>query len=395
MAVLAECPMCHKKQAVKNKKCSCGEDLDKAKKSKRVRYWINFRMPDGSQCRQAVGSFEDLDPYSIEDARDADSKRRVQKRENRLLDIKPESRMTFQELTDWYLNLEKVKACDSYPTKKICLNRFNEEFGNLIISRVKRTDLENYQAKRKREGRADNTIDQQIGEARAMINKAFEDDMVGGDTLKVFRVRRMLKRNANARNKILSLKQFNGLLACLPIHSKTVLAIAFHTGMRKSEILKSLTWEKVSLKDRTIRLKAGDTKDNEPRVIPICDGLYEILKGLPRGIHDNHVILYKGKPIRDIRTTLFNACEKAKIPYGRFVNGGFVFHDLRHTFNTYMRKAGVHESVIMQITGHSTREMFDRYNTVDEDDAREAVRKFQGFIASVDQNVDQVAISGK
>lgn len=387
--------MCHKKQAVKNKRCSCGEDLDKAKKSKRLRYWINFRMPDGSQCRQAVGSFEGLDPYSIEDARDADSKRKVQKRENRIFDIKPETTMTFNELAQWYLNLEKVKACDSYLTKKICLNRFNEEFGNLIISRVKRTDLENYQAKRKREGRADNTIDQQIGEARAMINKAFEDDMVGGDTLKVFRVKRMLKRNANARNKILSLDQFNGLLACLPIHSKTVIAIAFLTGMRKSEILKRLTWNKVSLKDRIIRLEAGDTKDNEPRVIPICDELYEILKTLPRGIHDNHVILYKGKPIKDIRTTLFNACEKAKIPYGRFVNNGFIFHDLRHTFNTYMRKAGVHESVIMQITGHATREMFDRYNTVDEDDAKEAVRKFQGFIASVDQNVDQVAISGK
>ena len=37
-------------------------------------------------------------------------------------------------------------------------------------------------------------------------------------------------------------------------------------------------------------------------------------------------------------------------------------------FNTYMRKAGVAESVIMQITGHSTREMFDRYNRIDEED---------------------------
>ena len=102
MAILAECPACHKKQKAKNKFCKCGEDLDKAKKSKRVRYWINFRMPDGSQCRQAVGSFEGLDPYSIEDARDAESKRKVQKRENRIFDIKAETKMTFSELTKWY-----------------------------------------------------------------------------------------------------------------------------------------------------------------------------------------------------------------------------------------------------------------------------------------------------
>ena len=41
----------------------------------------------------------------------------------------------------------------------------------------------------------------------------------------------------------------------------------------------------------------------------------------------------------------------------------------------YMRKAGVSESVIMEITGHSTRTMFDRYNTVDLEDTRQATRQ--------------------
>ena len=45
---------------------------------------------------------------------------------------------------------------------------------------------------------------------------------------------------------------------------------------------------------------------------------------------------------------------------------------------------------ILSITGHSTREMFDRYNTIDEDDTRLAMSKFQGLVKSVDQNVDQV-----
>jgi len=45
-----------------------------------------------------------------------------------------------------------------------------------------------------------------------------------------------------------------------------------------------------------------------------------------------------------------------------------------------MRKSGVAESVIMKITGHSTREMFDRYNTVDEDDTRKAVKQLEGFL---------------
>ena len=60
-------------------------------------------------------------------------------------------------------------------------------------------------------------------------------------------------------------------------------------------------------------------------------------------------------------------------------------------FNTLMRKSGVAESVIMSITGHSTREMFDRYNTIDEDDTRQAVTSFQGFLESAYQNAYQEA----
>jgi len=45
-----------------------------------------------------------------------------------------------------------------------------------------------------------------------------------------------------------------------------------------------------------------------------------------------------------------------------------------------MRKAGAHDTVTMDITGHSTREMFDRYNTVDEAKKTEAVKKMESFL---------------
>ena len=105
MAILAECPVCHKKQSTKNKKCSCGLELDKAKKSRKVRYWIVYRMPNGKQRKESVGVFKDLDPYSITDAKAALAKRQVQKRERRILDMLPEFEMTFDELAQWYLNL--------------------------------------------------------------------------------------------------------------------------------------------------------------------------------------------------------------------------------------------------------------------------------------------------
>lgn len=110
---------------------------------------------------------------------------------------------------------------------------------------------------------------------------------------------------------------------------------------------------------------------------------------MPRAVHDDHVFLYEGKPIKDIRTSFYKACLDVGIKTGRTGRDGLVFHDLRHTFNTNMRKAGVSESVIMAITGHASREMFDRYNTVDSTDKQQAVAQMDAFFKNVDQMVDQ------
>ena len=388
MAVLAECPVCHKKQSTSNRLCDCGEDLLRAKKAKRVRFWINYRLPGGKQKREAVGC-------SIEEARDAEGKRRSQKRENRIFDIKPDAKMSFHELTEWYLKLESVKALARYSILKINLNSFNEVFGSTIVNRLKPVDLENYQAKRKAQGQADSYVDQQIAMAKAMVNKAFDNDLVGGDVVKVFkRVKKLLKGDSNARDRVLSPDEFQKLMNALPAHTGAIVATGYYGGMRKGEVL-NLTWDHVDLKGRIIRLKASETKDREAREIPICDALYEILRNIPKAIHDNHVFLFKGKPIGDIRTALRRACTDAGIPYGRNQENGFVFHDTRHCFNTNMRKSGVPESVIMKITGHSTREMFLRYDTVDEADKRKAVDQMEGFLKSVDQNVDQAPSTEK
>lgn len=282
-----------------------------------------------------------------------------------------------------------VKSKAYYKILTINLENFNKNFGNILIKNLKPIDLENYQALKKEAGYSDSYIDQVIGAARTMINKAFDNDMIGGDVLRTFkRVRKLLKKNANARDMVITPDQFIKLMNEMPRHSRVILATAFYTGMRRGEIL-SLTWDKVDYKKRLITLASEDTKDREPRNIPICDELFDILKEIPRSINNNHVFLFRGKPIKDIRTALRRACKKIGLMYGREEKGGFVFHDLRHTFNTYMRKASVAESVIMKITGHATREMFDRYNTVDDEDTRLAFSKFRGLLKSVDQNVDQ------
>ena len=92
-----------KRQAVKNRICSCGDDLVKEKRLQKVRYWVVNRLPNGKQRWEPVG-------LSIEEARASEGKRRAQKYENPgILEKVPAERMTFAELADWYLDLSPVK----------------------------------------------------------------------------------------------------------------------------------------------------------------------------------------------------------------------------------------------------------------------------------------------
>jgi integrase len=111
-----------------------------------------------------------------------------------------------------------------------------------------------------------------------MMSMACENYKVSANTLAVFsRVKKKLKKGEDVRNRILSSGEFDNLIKKAEDHLKPIIATGYYTGMRKGEILK-LTWNKVDLNERLIKLQATDTKDKQARLIPICDELYDILR---------------------------------------------------------------------------------------------------------------------
>jgi len=130
-----------------------------------------------------------------------------------------------------------------------------------------------------------------------------------------------------------------------------------------------------------IDLEAKDTKTSEPRRVYFNDILRNVFEKAQRvrNIRTDFVFTHSGRPIKSFRKGFENALDRAKIK-------DFWFHDLRHTFNTNMRKAGVDQTVIMKLTGHKTFAMFNRYNTVDQDDAIQAMQKLNLLLSEQKSN---------
>jgi len=399
MAILAECPWCHRKQSIRNRKCACGSDLTAAKRAKKVRYWVTYRLPGGKQRREYVGNDPDGRPLGIEEAKAAEGKRRAQKKENpSILEKVPAERMTFNELSEWYLNLKSVKKLASYRRIQAIMKNFNEVFGSRIVSSIKLQDLEEYQEKREEEGRAAATIDMEISITKTMVTKAFDNDLVDGRTVKAFRrVRRKLRHGDNARKRTLTAGEYLQLVVVAAPHLKGIIITAFNTGMRAGE-LRALRWSHIDREQGVIRLPAEVTKESRAKVIPMNHHVKGVLSGLLRTVHHDFVFTYKGEPIGDnggFKKSFITACLRAGIPQGHNEENGITFHDIRRTVKTNMLNAGVDKVHRDLILGHSLQGMDVHYMAPSDDDLHRAMLRYTEWLdgqlnlTNVDQNVDQ------
>lgn len=387
MAILIRCPMCHLMQSVNKKRCkSCGEDIDKLKRSRKIKYWISTSIPTGERDNNGKRKYRQHREYvgtSIDDARAADGKRKGQKREGRIFEILPQCKMTFAELKNWYLNLKSVKRLAYYERVEIALRHFCDMHGELTPVELRLDHIEDFQDTRLEKGRAPSTVHQEVAIVQTMVNRAFDHELVEGNALRCFRRRtQVFKPRSNARKRVFSPEEYNAIYAQAASHLRDCLTIAINTGMRTREIL-TLEWDHIDLNTKFIRLPAENTKEKRPKDIPINGNVEAILRTQVRLLRHNNVISYQGKPIgldNGVQHAFRSACTRAEVPHGRKTSNGVTFHDIRRTVKTGMAKAGVPKEYRDALLGHVPADMDAHYLVVNDDDLRFAMSKYTAWL---------------
>lgn len=152
--------------------------------------------------------------------------------------------------------------------------------------------------------------------------------------------------------------------------------IALKMGLRLREML-HLQWNRFNWLEKTIRLRASDTKTRRGRVVPIPDELLVAFRREFEKTKSCYVFPHRFdtlRPQNDNKTAWRALKEKAEVKAR--------WHDFRHTCATWMRRRGVPKSIRCAYLGHS-EEVNEDYDHKNLEDLRSAAAAMSGPISTL------------
>jgi integrase len=290
---------------------------------------------------------------------------------------------TFGELIKLYKDTYKDQA--SYQTaKRFFIEKFKDHFKeDTLLAEIGYYEVKQYRntimsAKTQHDHRIKpSSVNREMSCLRQMLDEAVE--------------KKWLDRSPFADGKSLHLKENNKrecwltpdearkLFKECPVHLQHIIECVLYTGMRRKEVL-NLKWQQI----RGDWIYLGvDTKTGNPVTIPISEPLWRLFEQLqgnggtnPSNVVDlegkavkqagskkrkGFVFLFKGQPVKDVKTALKTACERAGIPYGRNTPNGITFHSLRHSFGSLVQQTQRDIRITQQLMNHKSIQMTERY----------------------------------
>ena len=296
---------------------------------------------------------------------------------NVVLDNSTEVR--FSLLADDYLSRHCELNCKP-STKALYENYLKVNLHDIkrkIAKDIKKRDIETLVLTLKQKGLTNKTINGIITFVQAVLNYGVENDFLKENPVLKFKKLPQVKPPIH----FLDENQIKVFLELAKIHTPTYysfFATAIFTGMRRGELL-ALEWSDIDFKNAKIKVNKQiykgikqSTKTNKSRVIDIPENLLAILQEHKRvTIRLSKLVFHNkdGNPIHpyNMEHAYFHPLVAKCNDYLDADNQieKLRFHDLRHTYATYLLSKGIPVKYVQEQLGHSTARMtLDTYASV-------------------------------
>ena len=228
-----------------------------------------------------------------------------------------------------------------------------------------------------------------VDEDKVRMPKKIQMDNRGERTYPIVKIKRT-KSEVQPTNPLRDEQEAFELLAEMVQHARPIVLAAVMTGLREDNVMKLDIRQNLFWNERKITVRQ---KGDEDHTIAMSNDLYHLLRDVCGERTRGPVFVFgingcdcqyctpiskkTGKPhkkysagegITSIRTTFETARERIGRPDLRF-------HDLRHTFGTWMNRRGTDINKIKEAMGHKDIATTQRYLHVGVEDVREDLNK--------------------
>ena len=284
--------------------------------------------------------------------------------------------MTKNLLADYQLVGNRSIETVTYFTKAL-LEYFDESARALDITGDR---IAAYMRKRRQQGMSNASINREVACLRHMFNLMVKAGRLSRDH--VPSAPRL--EEAPPRSGFIEPAEFWKLRDALPDYLRDPATFMYLTGWRKGAVL-SLAWTRDTklefdddgevLVGGTVRLQHEHSKNKHSYQLRLKGGLLEVMRHAweNRIPECSYIFHNDGEPIGEFRKSWKTACKKAGLE-------GLLVHDFRRSCARNLIRSGVPERVAMEVTGHKTRSMFDRYNIVAESDLESAMELVTEYV---------------
>lgn len=182
-----------------------------------------------------------------------------------------------------------------------------------------------------------------------------------------------MDKESKARKGFVKRLQFEQLRDELPENLRPFVTFLYETGCRTGAA-EMVIWPWVNLEEGIIELPPGVTKNNDALTLPLSTDLVTMLK---KRFKDDSPVF----DTTNFRKQWNRAC--VKIGLGTQTGAqwyhykGIIPHDLRRSAIRNLIRAGVDQVTAMSISGHRTVSTFQRYNIVDVEDKKSAMKSIE------------------